>query len=255
MLVRVDPGEKAVTLLSFPRDLLVSHPGCEGYPPWTGRINEAYVYCGPRGTLSTVKELTGIPINYMITVNFRAFRRIVDSVDGVYMDVDRRYFNDNSQADTYESLDLKPGYQLLDGEDALDFVRYRHTDSDLYRRRPPAGVREGPEAARLERLGHLRVARHRPGGYGEHRGGQGRRQADQLGRGPSHAQALYSLPEGTSSRCPSKASGLLRARGLRELAPGCDPPLHDPDVKASDRAITVATGRSRRGRRDRRPPR
>ena len=45
MLVRVDPGEKAVTLLSFPRDLLVSHPGCEGYPPWTGRINEAYVYC------------------------------------------------------------------------------------------------------------------------------------------------------------------------------------------------------------------
>ena len=49
MLVRVDPGEKAVTLLSFPRDLLVSHPGCEGYPPWTGRINEAYVYCGPRG--------------------------------------------------------------------------------------------------------------------------------------------------------------------------------------------------------------
>ena len=45
----VDPGEKAVTLLSFPRDLLVSHPGCEGYPPWTGRINEAYVYCGSRG--------------------------------------------------------------------------------------------------------------------------------------------------------------------------------------------------------------
>ena len=55
-----------------------------------------------------MKELTGIPINYMITVNFRAFRRIVDSVDGVYMDVDRRYFNDNSQADTCRASTSSP---------------------------------------------------------------------------------------------------------------------------------------------------
>ena len=74
--------------------------------------------------MSTVKELTGIPINYLITVNFRAFRKIVDRIDGVYIDVDRRYFNDNSTSDTYEELDLKPGYQLLMGEDALYFVRY-----------------------------------------------------------------------------------------------------------------------------------
>ena len=49
MLVRVDPKKDAITMLSFPRDLVVSHPGCEGHPSWTGRINEAYAYCGPRG--------------------------------------------------------------------------------------------------------------------------------------------------------------------------------------------------------------
>ena len=50
------------------------------------------------------------------------------------MDVDRRYFNDNSSGyDRYAAIDLKPGYQKLSGQKALDFVRYRHTDSDLYR--------------------------------------------------------------------------------------------------------------------------
>ena len=76
MLLRAHPDKDAVTLLSFPRDLIVDIPGCTGHPAWTGRINEAYAYCGPRGTLLTVKELTGVPINYMVTVNFRAFRTI-----------------------------------------------------------------------------------------------------------------------------------------------------------------------------------
>jgi LCP family protein required for cell wall assembly len=136
MLLRADPENKILTLLSFPRDLIVDIPGCANQPPFRGRINEAYSYCGPRGTLQTVKDLTGIPINYMITVNFRAFRKIVDRLGGVYVDVDQRYFNDNSglgAGSTYEAIDLRPGYQRLNGSQALDFVRYRHTDSDLYR--------------------------------------------------------------------------------------------------------------------------
>jgi hypothetical protein len=50
------------------------------------------------------------------------------------MDVDRRYFNDNSQGGpSYSAIDLQPGYQRLDGRKALAFVRYRHTDNDFYR--------------------------------------------------------------------------------------------------------------------------
>src|SRR2546423_1735490 len=47
----------------------------------------------------------------------------------------RRYFNDNGGQtyNTYATINLQPGYQRLNGSDALDFVRYRHTDSDLYR--------------------------------------------------------------------------------------------------------------------------
>jgi LCP family protein required for cell wall assembly len=136
MLIRADPRAEAVSILSFPRDLIVEVPACGGHPPFTGRINEAFTYCNMKGTLQTVKQLTGIPINYMVAVNFRGFREIVDKVGGVYLDVDQRYFNDNSglgPGQTYAEIDLKPGYQHLDGPHALSYVRFRHTDSDLYR--------------------------------------------------------------------------------------------------------------------------
>jgi LCP family protein required for cell wall assembly len=133
MLLRADPQKDVVSMMSFPRDLLVTIPGCEGQAPFTGRINEAYTYCGPRGTLRTVKELTHIPINYIVTVNFIGFRDIVDKLGGVNIDVDHRYFNDNSNGENYATIDLHSGYQHLNGKQALDYVRFRHTDSDLYR--------------------------------------------------------------------------------------------------------------------------
>jgi len=133
MLLRADPKKNVISMMSFPRDLTVSVPGCKGQLPFTGRINEAYTYCGPRGTLKTVKDLTGIPINYIITVNFLGFIDIVDKLGGVYVDVDHRYFNDNSNGENYATIDLHPGYQHLNGRQALDYARFRHTDSDLYR--------------------------------------------------------------------------------------------------------------------------
>ncbi|HEV3408453.1 MAG TPA: LCP family protein [Gaiellaceae bacterium] len=136
MLVRVDPDNETISMLSFPRDLVVDIPGCRQQGAFSGRINEAFTACGPRGTLETVKQLTGISVNYMVTVDFRGFTQIVNKVGGVYMDVDRRYFNDNEglgPGQTYDDIDLHAGYQHLNGKQALDFVRYRHTDSDIYR--------------------------------------------------------------------------------------------------------------------------
>jgi hypothetical protein len=51
------------------------------------------------------------------------------------MDVDRRYYNKNTGAyyNNYANINLQPGYQKLSGQNALDFVRFRHTDSDLTR--------------------------------------------------------------------------------------------------------------------------
>ena len=67
-------------------------------------------------------------------VNFRGFKQLVAKVGGVWMDVDRRYFNDNtSGGERYATIDLQPGYQKLNGQKTLDFVRFRHIDNDLYR--------------------------------------------------------------------------------------------------------------------------
>ena len=119
-------------MLSFPRDLRVEIR-CPGKSSFVDKINAAYATCGPKGALVTVSNLTGLPINYIITVNFRGFRLLVDKLDGVWMDIDRRYFNDRGGPGGYAKINLQPGYQRLNGTRALDFVRFRHTDSDIYR--------------------------------------------------------------------------------------------------------------------------
>src|ERR1700730_15448010 len=134
ILIRSDPQANALSFLSLPRDLVVNRI-CPGRPTVVDRINSAFAICGPVGTLATVKALTGLRINYLITVNFHGFKQIVDRLRGIWLDVDRRYYNQNvGTADTnYTNIDLHPGYQKLSGEQALAFVRYRHTDSDIYR--------------------------------------------------------------------------------------------------------------------------
>jgi len=132
MLVRADPRTKTLSLLSLPRDLLVDIH-CPHRLVYKAKINAAFSACGVSGTLETVRALTGIPINYLVTVNFRGFQKLVARVGGVWMDVDRRYFNNNTGYESYAAIDLQPGYQKLNGRDALSFVRYRHTDNDFYR--------------------------------------------------------------------------------------------------------------------------
>jgi len=129
MLVRADPRAETISLLSFPRDLQAEII-CPGKATYVTKINAAYADCGSRGTLETVRKLTGVPINYLITVNFRGFVGVVDKLGGIWMDVDRRYYNNNG---LYSAINLQPGYQKLNGYQALSFVRFRHTDSDLYR--------------------------------------------------------------------------------------------------------------------------
>lgn len=136
MLVRADPTNNTLSLLSFPRDLQVPIY-CDAVTALsTDRINSAWSTCKkspPDGTLETVQKLTGLSVNYLITINFHGFKLLVNKLHGVYMQVDHRYLNTVGGPDGYAKIDLEPGYQKLDGEQALDFVRFRHTDSDIYR--------------------------------------------------------------------------------------------------------------------------
>jgi LCP family protein required for cell wall assembly len=129
ILMRLDPSKNAIALMSMPRDLKVRIPG-----HGTDKLNASYSIGGTRLLLRTLHQVTGLPINHVINVDFRGFRAAVNEINCVYVDVDRRYFNDNANpADQYATINIDPGYQKLCGQDALDYVRYRHTDTDIVR--------------------------------------------------------------------------------------------------------------------------
>jgi LCP family protein required for cell wall assembly len=132
LLVRADPHSNTISLLSFPRDLGVTIR-CPGRIEQHDRINAAYSECGSLGSLETVRGLTGIPINYFVTVNFRGFMQLVNKLGGVWIDVDRRYLCNSSTCPEVTPIDLQPGYQRLPAGRALAYVRFRHFDSDIYR--------------------------------------------------------------------------------------------------------------------------
>jgi polyisoprenyl-teichoic acid--peptidoglycan teichoic acid transferase len=125
MLVRLDPGKKATAILSLPLDLKVEIPG-----HGTDKINAAYELGGPALTLETVKAVTKLPINHVVNVHFNGFWRAVNAVGCVYADIDRRYYNDSAE---YSYINVQPGYQRLCGTKALQYVRFRHEDTDIVR--------------------------------------------------------------------------------------------------------------------------
>jgi polyisoprenyl-teichoic acid--peptidoglycan teichoic acid transferase len=118
MMVHIDPDQDYLSILSFPRDLRVDVPGYG-----LNKLNYSFAVGGAALTIKTLEQLTGVDIDHYLEVDFNAFRDITDSLGGVYVDVDQRYYNDNPK---FELIKLAPGYQLLDGVDALDYVRYRH---------------------------------------------------------------------------------------------------------------------------------
>ncbi len=135
MVASLDPLTREAAVLSIPRDTLVNLPG----RPGREKIAHAHAYGGPLASLRVVSELLDVPIHYYVKVDFRGFVALVDALGGVTLNVEKpmRY------SDPYQNLeiDLQPGLQRLDGDKALQFVRYRQ-DGDLNRiRRQQAFLR------------------------------------------------------------------------------------------------------------------
>jgi LCP family protein required for cell wall assembly len=131
ILLRLDPETNTISVMSIPRDLKVEIPGFG-----TEKFNAAYSYGGPKLALQVVKELTGLRINHVVNVDFLGFVRAVDAIGCVYTDVDRRYYHSNvglPPSEQYSEINIQPGYQKLCGVKALQYVRYRHTDTDIVR--------------------------------------------------------------------------------------------------------------------------
>ncbi len=107
--------ENAITMVAIPRDLFVG----DG----VDRINGVFARHGPDGLRQQVSDLLGVPVDYYAIINLDIFRDVVDALGGVEVNVPTRmYYEDRAGGLT---IDIHPGLQVLDGETASEFVRYR----------------------------------------------------------------------------------------------------------------------------------
>lgn len=118
MLASIDTKSKKVDLLSIPRDTRVKIPG-HGW----NKINSAMAYGGSELSMRMVSDLLGIPLRYYVLANFAGFKEIVDTLGGVTIDVEQNMYHDDEEAGL--GINLKKGVQRLNGDKALQYVRYR----------------------------------------------------------------------------------------------------------------------------------
>lgn len=129
MVATVDPEKGTASLLSIPRDTRVAIEGA-GYD----KINAAYAYGGYALTKKTLEQLLDVPMDYYILIDVHAFERIIDALDGIDIDVEKRmYYEDPWDDDGGLVIDIYPGMQHMTGEKAIEYVRYRDMEGDIGR--------------------------------------------------------------------------------------------------------------------------
>lgn len=138
LVVRVDPAQRRVAVLSLPRDLWVPIPG-----HGNNRLNSAYLWgerSGPPGggmalARAAVSELLGIPIDYVAVADFRGFAGLIDAIGGITVDVERPLIDTSfpTVGRGTTTVRFAPGRQRMDGVTALTYARIRHPDSDFER--------------------------------------------------------------------------------------------------------------------------
>jgi polyisoprenyl-teichoic acid--peptidoglycan teichoic acid transferase len=133
MIVRTDPDEHRIALLSIPRDLRVEIPG-----RGLDKVNAAYAYGGSTLAIRTIQALTGIPLNHVIVVNFSKFREVIDTLGGITVNVPKPIlsnkfacpFATQARCDRWPGWRFNKGEQEMDGRRALIYARIRINQLD-----------------------------------------------------------------------------------------------------------------------------
>lgn len=129
IVVSIDPITKQAHLISVLRDTFTE---IEGYKK--GRINTAVTLGGAPLAMKTIGDLLGLEIQFYAYTEFEGFKALVDSIGGVYFDVEKNMkWTDNADGNRYD-INLEAGYQKLDGDKALQYVRFRHDALSDYTR-------------------------------------------------------------------------------------------------------------------------
>ena len=114
-IVAIDPASKSGTVVGIPRDTFVDMPGHGQH-----KINEALERGGPSLMIETIRNFTGLPIEYYVITAFQGFSEMVDELGGVDVYVPR------NMSDAYSGAYFEQGYHHFNGEQALAFCRDRH---------------------------------------------------------------------------------------------------------------------------------
>jgi polyisoprenyl-teichoic acid--peptidoglycan teichoic acid transferase len=141
MLLRTDPGRHRLVFLSIPRDLRAAIPGYG-----TSKINAAMQIGGPKLAISTVAQLTGLPINHVVIVDFGAFQSLIDGVGGIDVNVPAPILSNRfdcpyktaARCSAWPGWRFRKGVQHMNGHRALIYSRIRENrlnpgDSDITR--------------------------------------------------------------------------------------------------------------------------
>ncbi|GFN21776.1 LCP family protein [Thermanaeromonas sp. C210] len=115
MVAFLDEAGRRIDILSIPRDSYVRIPG-----HGSDKINAAHAFGGPELLMETVNSLLGTRVAKYVEVDFQGFEKIVDTLGGVDIEVDKRMYYPE------EGIDLQAGFQHLNGRDALSYVRFRN---------------------------------------------------------------------------------------------------------------------------------
>ncbi|GAB6933437.1 LCP family protein [Calditerricola satsumensis] len=121
MVAAINPRTRRAYVVSIPRDTYVHIPG-----RGPDKLNHAMAYGGPVLVKATLERLLVLPIHHYVVVDFAGFRRLVDELGGVEVNVAKPMkYHDPADGTT---IDLYPGRQVLNGDQALGYVRYRLSD-------------------------------------------------------------------------------------------------------------------------------
>jgi len=127
MVIHINPKREYASIISIPRDTLVTIPG-----RGLDKLGHAFAYGGPDLARKTLEGFLNISIPYYVSVDIPGLEKIVDKLGGIEINVEKRmYYIDYAQG-LY--VNLYPGFQRLNGRDTLSYVRFRHdADGDFGR--------------------------------------------------------------------------------------------------------------------------
>ena len=119
MLVKVNFDTGDINLLSIPRDTRVLVKDKED------KINHAHAFGGPSLTMKTVRDFLNLDVDYYVKVDYKLVMAVVEAIDGIKIDVPRNMNYNDPYCDPPLNINLKKGFQTLNGQQAHDFLRWR----------------------------------------------------------------------------------------------------------------------------------